>query len=102
MVGTPHSYASPFCGFFDLVDSKCERKIPPAEKTIPQTINNISEPGPIMSKVIKFLTEKFIDEKEQIIYQLNLYGIQPIRSSPGELSINVINKYLELKSRGMI
>jgi uncharacterized protein (DUF58 family) len=50
----------------------------------------------------KMVAEKFIDEKEQIIHQLNLYGIQSIRSSPEELSINVINKYLELKSRGMI
>jgi uncharacterized protein (DUF58 family) len=50
----------------------------------------------------KMVAEKFIDEKEQIIHQLTLYGIQSIRTAPEDLSINVINKYLELKSRGMI
>jgi hypothetical protein len=48
------------------------------------------------------VAEKFIDEKEQIIHQLSLFGIQAIRTSPEELTVNVINKYLEFKSRGMI
>lgn len=45
---------------------------------------------------------KFNAEKEQMIQQLRLYGIQTIYTTPENLSMNVVNKYLELKSRGMI
>ncbi|UTW64506.1 DUF58 domain-containing protein [bacterium SCSIO 12741] len=45
---------------------------------------------------------KMILEKELILEELKRYGIQAIVSSPKKLSINTINKYLELKSRGLI
>lgn len=45
---------------------------------------------------------KFALEKELIAYELRKYGIQSIFTKPEELSVNTINKYLELKSRGMI
>lgn len=48
------------------------------------------------------IAHKFITEKSQVIMTLHRYGIQVIYSKPEELSINSINKYLELKSRGMI
>jgi uncharacterized protein (DUF58 family) len=48
------------------------------------------------------VASKMIDEKEQIIYQLKLYGIQAIQTAPENLTVNVLNKYLELKARGMI
>ena len=48
------------------------------------------------------IAQKFISEKQQIIQKLRQYGIQAISTSPNELSINTINKYLELKSRGLI
>lgn len=51
---------------------------------------------------LKTIAGKFINEKEQIVNQLKLYGIQSIQTSPDQLSVNVLNKYLELKSRGMI
>ena len=46
--------------------------------------------------------EKYIAEKQQIAQELKKYGIQSILCRPEDLSIHVINKYLELKARGMI
>lgn len=48
------------------------------------------------------IAQKFVSEKQQIVQKLRQYGIQAILTSPDELSINTINKYLELKSRGLI
>ena len=48
------------------------------------------------------IAQKFVLEKQQVVQQLRQYGIQSILTRPEELSINTINKYLELKSRGMI
>ena len=48
------------------------------------------------------VAQKFISEKVQMVQKLRQYGIQAILTKPEELSINAINKYLELKSRGLI
>ncbi len=48
------------------------------------------------------IAHKFAVEKNVIRQELNKYGIQTIITTPQELSINTINKYLELKARGMI
>jgi uncharacterized protein (DUF58 family) len=48
------------------------------------------------------VAHKFAVEKNQIRQELAKYGIQTIISPPKELSINTINKYLEIKSRGII
>ncbi|MEZ5013391.1 MAG: DUF58 domain-containing protein [Chitinophagales bacterium] len=45
---------------------------------------------------------KFAAEKKLIRQELTKYGIQTIVTTPEELSINTINKYLELKARGLI
>lgn len=45
---------------------------------------------------------KFVLEKQLIMQELNKYGIQTIITSPSQLTVHTINKYLELKSRGMI
>ncbi len=45
---------------------------------------------------------QFLTEKQQIVYTLRQYGIQSILTAPEDLSINTVNKYLELKSRGLI
>lgn len=50
----------------------------------------------------KTVAQKFLLEKQQIIYSLSQFGIQSILTKPEELALNTINKYLELKSRGMI
>ncbi len=51
---------------------------------------------------LQALAQKFIAEKRQIVHKLNQYGIQAVLTRPEELSVNTINKYLELKSRGLI
>ncbi|WP_255233413.1 DUF58 domain-containing protein [Aliifodinibius salipaludis] len=51
---------------------------------------------------IKTVAEKFNYEKKSIVKMLNQRGIQTILSRPQDLSINTINKYLELKARGFI
>ena len=48
------------------------------------------------------IARKFLNEKAQMVQTLRQYGIQSILTSPEDLSINTINKYLELKSRGLI
>ncbi|MEZ4888562.1 MAG: hypothetical protein R3E32_27810 [Chitinophagales bacterium] len=50
----------------------------------------------------KTIAEKFPFEKRQIVKELQLHGIQAILTSPQNLTVNTINKYLELKSRGLI
>ncbi|KAB2917344.1 MAG: DUF58 domain-containing protein [Bacteroidetes bacterium] len=51
---------------------------------------------------IKTIAEKMMYEKRQIVAELLKYGIQSILTPPQDLSVNTINKYLELKSRGLI
>lgn len=48
------------------------------------------------------IAKKFIYEKQQMVYTLKQHGIQAVLTRPEDLSINSINKYLELKSRGLI
>ncbi len=46
--------------------------------------------------------ENYILSKVQIAQQLKQFGIFSILTRPEQLTVNSINKYLELKSRGMI
>lgn len=48
------------------------------------------------------IARRFMNEKQQMVHKLQQYGIQAILTPPEDLSINTINKYLELKSRGLI
>ena len=48
------------------------------------------------------VAQNAIAEKEQMIQKLKSYGIQAVLTRPENLSINSVNKYLELKSRGLI
>ncbi|RAK02005.1 uncharacterized protein (DUF58 family) [Larkinella arboricola] len=50
----------------------------------------------------KTIAEKFYYEKKQIVKELQQYGIQTILTAPQELTADTVNKYLELKARGMI
>ncbi|MDQ3048626.1 MAG: DUF58 domain-containing protein [Bacteroidota bacterium] len=50
----------------------------------------------------KVIAEKFSYEKKLIVKELEKYGIHSILTSPQKLSVNTINKYLELKARGLI
>lgn len=51
---------------------------------------------------IKTIAEKFSYDKKLIVKELAKHGIQSILSTPEELSINTINRYLELKARQSI
>lgn len=48
------------------------------------------------------IAQKILNEKSQMVQKLRQYGIQAILTKPEDLSVNSINKYLELKSRGLI
>jgi uncharacterized protein (DUF58 family) len=51
---------------------------------------------------VKTIAEKFIFEKKLIAKELNRYGIHSILTSPQNLTVASLNKYMELKSRGLI
>jgi uncharacterized protein (DUF58 family) len=50
----------------------------------------------------KAVAEKFSYDKKLIVKELAKHGIQTLLTAPEKLTVNTINKYLELKSRGMI
>ena len=50
----------------------------------------------------KTIAEKFAYEKRLIVKELESNGIHSFLTMPEALTINVINKYLEFKSRGLI
>ncbi len=51
---------------------------------------------------IKTVAEKFAYEKRLIAKELQQYGILTVLTAPKDLTVNTINKYLELKSRQLI
>ena len=51
---------------------------------------------------IKTIAEKFAYEKKLIVKELARHGIQSILTSPQNLTVNTINRYLELKARQKI
>ncbi len=51
---------------------------------------------------IKTIAEKFAYDKKLIVKELTKYGIQSILSTPQNLTINTINRYLELKAKQKI
>jgi uncharacterized protein (DUF58 family) len=48
------------------------------------------------------IAEKFIYEKQLVVNELRKYGIQTILTKPEDLTINTINKYLEIKAKGLL
>jgi uncharacterized protein (DUF58 family) len=48
------------------------------------------------------IAKKFTLEKNQIYKELQKHGIQAIKCTPETLSLSTINKYLDLKSRGLV
>jgi uncharacterized protein (DUF58 family) len=53
----------------------------------------------IESLYIKTIAEKFAFEKRQMVKELQQHGIFTILTPPEKLTINTVNKYLELKAR---
>ncbi len=63
----------------------------------------INDPAKNVQEVFdKVVAEKFAFEKRVIVNELKKHGIQSILTQPENLTIASINKYLELKARGMI
>ena len=50
----------------------------------------------------EIIAEKFEFEKKLIIQELKKYGIYTVYTLPENLNIDVINKYLEIKARGIL
>lgn len=50
----------------------------------------------------KVIAEKFDFEKRLIVQELQKYGIQSILTTPENLTLDTINKYLEIKARGLL
>ncbi len=73
--------------FFDNTEIK------QALKTKPQNVEEI---------YVKTIAEKFIFEKRQIVKELKKYGIHSILTEPKHLTVETINKYLQLKALGLI
>ena len=63
----------------------------------------ITEPAETVQQAYdKVIAEKFAFEKRLIVNELQKYGIQSILTSPKDLTIDTINKYLEIKARGLL
>ncbi len=60
------------------------------------------KPKNVQEIFYKTVAEKFAFEKRMIVKELNQHGIHSILTEPQNLTINAINKYLELKARGLI
>ena len=50
----------------------------------------------------KVIAEKFAFEKRLIVNELKKYGIYSILTTPENLTIDTINKYIEIKARGLL
>jgi len=50
----------------------------------------------------KGLAESLLMEKQQMAQELEQQGIQALLTAPADLNVNTLNRYLELKNRGMI
>ncbi len=51
---------------------------------------------------IKTIAEKFVHEKRLMVKELQMNGIPSILTTPQNLTVNTINKYLEIKTRTSI
>lgn len=69
-----------------------------------EAIKNLSEMDATDLKEVytQILAEQALNEKIAITNELNNIGIQTILTKPEDLNINTLNKYLEIKSRGLI
>ena len=50
----------------------------------------------------KTISEKFIYDQEQMVLELRKHGIYSILTTPENLTVDTINKYIEIKTRGLI
>lgn len=60
-----------------------------------------TSPSTIQEVYDSIIAEKFMYEKRQIVNELKKYGIQSILTKPENLTSDAINRYLDLKARGL-
>jgi len=48
------------------------------------------------------IAQKFSYDKKVMVKELQKHGIQTVLTSPKDLTVNTINKYLEIKARGLL
>ncbi len=58
--------------------------------------------GSVKDIYLKTITEKFMFEKRVLMQELLKSGIHSILSTPEGLTVDTINKYLEVKARGLL
>lgn len=51
---------------------------------------------------VQTMAQKAVLEKQTIAAELKKYGINTILTTPEKLNVDTINRYLELKARGLI
>ncbi len=61
-----------------------------------------SNPETMQEIYDEIIAEKFEFEKKLIIQELRKYGIYSVYTLPENLNVEVINKYLEIKARGIL
>lgn len=50
----------------------------------------------------KVIAEKFLFDKKLIVQELKKFGIHTVLTKPEDLTLDTINKYLEIKARGIL
>lgn len=71
------------------------------QNTLLQEIQQ-TQPDSTEGIYIKTIAEHFDYEKKQIVKELRRHGVLSILTTPQALSVDVINKYMELKARQMV
>ncbi len=60
------------------------------------------EPRTVAGQIRQKLAQQFLVEKREMAAQLRRFGIQTVLTRPENLTVNTLNKYLELKARGVV
>ena len=71
------------------------------QNTLLQEIHE-SQPDTTEGIYIKTIADRFDYDKKQIVKELRRHGILAVLTTPQHLSVDIINKYLELKSKQMV
>jgi len=71
------------------------------ENTLLKEIHE-GHPDTLEGIYIKTIADRFSFEKKQIVKELRRHGILSVLTTPQNLTIDIVNKYLELKSRQMV
>jgi uncharacterized protein (DUF58 family) len=66
------------------------------EEIIQKPANNLED------IYVKTIAEKFVFEKKQIVRELQQHGILSVLTTPQNLTIDTVNKYLEIKARQLL